>query len=220
MIYEGFDAKIIVAVLKKHYMNDGKTDMTVHHRNLMTLAMLATMRGSKLIKISGKSSNEVKEFIKTMQPLYKILSKKPESNTDITMLRIAAVMAAPVIRAVAAGRVTFDTLVYPKSIHNDFPKCMCVSTFGSLIPKTTLPKEDADLLSEAFSWHQHLFDEIINPNPRDRSTRVKIAQFVTIQINSTIYPDNTRIALQLVVSIISTAKRFTTWRNIRFSRIS
>nr|WVD52800.1 nucleocapsid [Wugcerasp virus 12] len=201
MAYQGFDAKTILAVLQK-YANDAGLTAEDHKRNLKTLAVLATMRGSKMTNIINKSLEASKAWMTQMISTYKIISKKPTSNTDITLLRIAACMAIPICKAIHTGSIPIATTIDPNVVSHGFPKAMCLSTFGSIIPTECLSEDDTRLLGEAFGEHQYQFDRVINSKDGKFSSIAKIKQFLNIQMTSTVYNCNQRCSALASIGLI------------------
>nr|BEK62758.1 MAG: nucleoprotein [Culex goukovirus 1] len=199
--YQGFDPSAFLAYLfavaKKAGINDAD-----HKRNLQTLAVLGTMRGGKAKKIAEKSTPETKRWLETMIQKYSISSGRPTSSKDVTLLRIAACHAAPIALGISAG-LAVKTTINPRSIHENFPAYMCISTFGSLIPVagTGLTTEDVRLISDAFTYHQMLFDRVINP--RTPNSRETLKSYVDIQYTSGLYEPEVRLQVCLKLGLIT-----------------
>ncbi|APG79304.1 putative nucleoprotein [Shahe heteroptera virus 3] len=194
--YQGFSPVRMLAILKNHAK---ATSEEVFKSEIITLGKIAMMRGSKLPKIQKNSTDALSGFMKNMIAKYKISDKRPDCAADVTMLRIAAVVALQL--AYLMKKDPYETAVKPSAIHPKYPPFMCLSCFGSLIPRTELEPTIIVLLSKAFAYHQFLFDSIINKS--QRSTISEIMGYVTIQMNSDLYPDSTRVAALRELGIIS-----------------
>lgn len=187
LAFQGFDPILLAAYLKKLATSKGISAQD-HSKNMLTLAIVGTMRGSKLSSIASKSSPEAKAWLGQMAGIYNIISTKPTSNISVTLLRIAAIYAGCIVRALSSG-MDIRTTVSAQSIHPQFPQCMCISTFASLIPHS-LSEDDGLLLLQAYLYHQYKFDATINTVPSSLS---KLEQYAKIQVMSVLFAEETRV---------------------------
>lgn len=201
MEYQGFDPLSFMANLFA-IARTRKIDDAIHHKNMKTLAVLGTMRGSKITKIIEKSTGNTAAWLTTMQTTYGILNTKPTKADHVTLLRIAACHAASIIGGIHAG-TPIKTTITPSAIHSDFPAYMCVSTFGSVVPSESIKEEDKMLIVRAFMWHQHLFDKVINP--KNNSPKQKLMTYFDVQFTSGLYTEEQRVALLKKIGLITAA---------------
>lgn len=200
MQYQGFDPKALLAhiyALAREAERDVKKD-------LMTMAVIGTMRGSNLKTIKGKSSAELVSFLNDMVTVYGLAGGRPASAKTVTLIRVSALMAAPIAKAIHVGNLAIPTTISPTSIAPGFPAAMCIPTFGSLIPpiSATIPEVDVTLIRDAFAYHQVKFDAVINSNKRERTSLDKIFKYIEIQYNSQLYSEADRIKVLKAIGIL------------------
>ncbi|DAZ90965.1 nucleocapsid protein [Ceraphron bunya-like virus] len=191
--YQGFDPSIIIACMSKRGKAAGHGAEEIK-KNIQLLAIVGTLRGGNFPEIIKRSSIAIKEKLESLKKTYNIFSGPPKSNEDVTLLRLAAVLAPPIILSVSKGKLSLPTAVMPESLHDDFPKFMCNPNFGCLIPddEDKLKKDHLKYITGAFAQHQRLFDRIINSKKGDYATKDRIKQFITIQIASKLVAPRSR----------------------------
>nr|AIE17364.1 nucleocapsid protein [Gouleako virus] len=202
--YQGFDPyaflSYLFAVAKKAGIGEAE-----HTKHLQTLAVLGTMRGGKAKKIAEKSTPETKRWLESMIQKYSITSGRPTGSKDVTLLRIAACHAAPIAIGISTG-LAVKTTINPRSMHENYAPYMCLSTFGSLIPVvgTGLSSDDVRLISDAFTYHQRLFDRVINP--RAPNSKETLKSYVDIQYMSGLYEPEMRLQVCMKLGLITGAR--------------
>jgi len=202
MEYQGFDPLLLLNHMKERSKQAGGD----FKKDVMTMAVIGTMRGSQVMKIKNKSTKDLIAVLDKMIRIYGLTSGTPKTNTTVTLIRVAACMARPLSLGLFRGTLNIRTTVEPSSVSDGFPKCMCLSTFGSLIPapgKGSITIEETTILLRAFSYHQYRFDEIINSRgARGKTTVEMIGNFVNIQHQSTLYTQEDRLAHCVDVGIL------------------
>lgn len=202
LAYQGFDPEVLLKVLAIRARTN-KVTSEEHRRNLRTLALIGTMRGSKIETITHKSTDELKQFLSTTTRIYALKSGKPQTNNDATLLRIAAIFAGPLVTAIAANSITITTTINPESIAPGYPKFMCLSTFGALLPSLSDLKEgDGNILAGAFAEHQYQFDRVINSKSQNFSPIDTIRNFISIQQASALYSPDSRLTILTKINLI------------------
>lgn len=192
LAYEGFNPIKLMAILQKRAEAAGIDDATFK-KDMRTLSMIGTMRGSKTQEIVKKSADALKTYLEGKIKTYMIVGGKPTSGEDATLLRIAAMLAGPICIALSNKNKNITPTVNPSSVCPDFPRAMCLATFGSLIPDSGLEESEIKILTGAFSEHQYHFDRIINSKTKRYSTKTQIEQYIVIQYNSPIYTNAKRL---------------------------
>lgn len=202
MEYQGFDPLLLLNHMKEKSTQAGSD----FKKDVMTMAVIGTMRGSQVMKIKNKSTKELIAVLDNMVKIYGLTSGTPKTNTTVTLIRVAACMARPLSLGLFRGTLNIRTTVEPSSISDGFPKCMCLSTFGSLIPTPgtgSITPEENTILLKAFSYHQYRFDEIINSRgARGKTTVEMIGNFVSVQYQSTLYTQHDRLAHCVSVGVL------------------
>ncbi|AHH60919.1 nucleocapsid [Cumuto virus] len=202
LAYQGFDPVYLMQVLA-YRARDAKISAVNHKSNLRTLALIGTMRGSKIETISGRSGQELKDFLVKMVRDYKLKSGRPTSNQDATLLRIAAIYAAPLAIAIKNNAVSITTTIAPNNVAPGYPRFMCLSTFGALIPSAESMREgEQALIAGAFAEHQALFDRVINSRTKNYSPKDVIKNYIQIQQLSALYSEGDRIKTLLALGLI------------------
>lgn len=200
MNFQGFDPKMLVAKLRGIALAKN-IESRDHLSNLMTLATLGTMRGNKIGKICKRSKPETKTFLTNMQSVYG-LKESVRDPLDITLIRISGLLAGAMAKSIASGRAV-TLAVGPEEMAPGYPRCMCLSTFGSLIPmpNARFPQDEFDLLRDSFIVHQCLFDRVIN-SPEKRSNLENVAKYADIQIRSDFYTQASRFEILVKCGVI------------------
>jgi len=202
MEYQGFDPLLLLNHMKERSTKAGGD----FKKDVMTMAVIGTMRGSQVMKIKNKSTKDLITVLDNMVKIYGLTSGTPKTNTTVTLIRVAACMARPLSMGLYRGTLNIRTTVDPSSISDGFPKCMCLSTFGSLIPAPgtgSITLEENTILLKAFSYHQYRFDEIINSRgPRGKTTVEMIGNFVNVQYQSTLYTQLDRLTHCVSIGIL------------------
>lgn len=202
MEYQGFDPLLLLNHMKEKSTQGGGD----FKRDVMTMAVIGTMRGSQVMKIKNKSTKDLVAVLDKMAKIYGLTSGTPKTNTTVTLIRVAACMARPLSLGLHRGTLNIRTTVDPSLVSDGFPKCMCLSTFGSLIPApgaNSIAPEHTNILLKAFSYHQYKFDEIINSRGAKGKTNIEvIGNFVNIQHQSTLYKQLDRLAHCVEVGIL------------------
>lgn len=190
--YQGFQPLVLMEILMK-LSHDKKISKEEFKKDLMTMAVIGTFRGSNLEKIKKKSSAQLRDFLAYCQTSYGLQAKPQNSNATVTLARIAAMMARQVSSGYYRQVLRLPTVVDMTVVMPGMavPRALCLSTFGSLIPQNTLPVDQKDLLIHAFCLHQYHFDRVIAPQRAPDSAAVM--QYVLIQMRSNLYSEEDRV---------------------------
>nr|QXV86662.1 MAG: nucleocapsid [Tibet bird virus 2] len=193
--YQGFDPIRIYKLLAERAAVR-KLTAKEHSNNIKSLAVLGTMRGSNIDRIRKSSLDEAVEWLEQMMSIYNIVPGTPKTNKDITIMRIAAISANMMVKGIAKGTWIIPTTIDAGDIAEGFPKCMCISNFGAMIPTRGSGVSDPDLLliKQAFAFHQYTFDRVINSKkPKAQSNRLRILNFINIQAANKLFSNEHRI---------------------------
>lgn len=202
MEYQGFEPNALLRHLEERRRAQNIGD-AVHRRSLFTLAILGTVRGSNLEKITQKSTDALRAFLQPLVQTYGLVSRPGARNNAPTLVRLAACFVRQISLAIFTGNIAIVPPVTPEMLGGAgslIPRAFCLSSMGSLIPNAGLNPDDRGLLIGAFCYHQYCFDGIINP--RQRTPLAQIMQYVTVQVSSNFYTNQQRLDHMMAIGII------------------
>lgn len=206
MEYQGFDPIVLLNHLKAK-ARQGDRDF---RKDVMTMAVIGTLRGSQMVKMRQKSTQEMCQVLDKMVKVYGLTSETPKTNTTVTLVRVAACMARVISRGLHTGQLSIRTTVDPASVCEGYPEAMSISTFGSLIPmpgEGSISAVDSELMFSAYCYHQYRFDETINSKAtRHKTTIETIRNYARIQQHSSLYPNSVRLIHCKTVGLIEKRK--------------
>lgn len=202
MEYQGFDPVVLLNHLKaKAIQGNGN-----FRKDVMTMAVIGTLRGSQMVKMRQKSTLELCQVLDRMVKTYGLTSETPKTNTTVTLVRVAACMARVISKGLHSGKLSIRPTVDPASVCDGFPKAMSISTFGSLIPIPgvgSITTVDSELMFAAYCYHQYRFDETINSKATRQKTPIEtIRNYARVQQHSSLYPNHTRLSHCTTIGLI------------------
>lgn len=173
-------------------------------KDLFQLAVIGTFRGNNVERIQNRATDGLQRFMQSCVTNYGLVSKAGNSNTTVTLARVAACLAREVGIAYFKRIITLDSVVSTtRTIPNmTMPKPLCLSTYGALIPaENSMAAEQIEMLEKAYCYHQYLFNGIITRGAR--VDKAVVSGYAMIQKNSQLYSPEERIAYNTTVGLIA-----------------
>lgn len=175
--------------------NEIKSDMVM-------MGILGTFRGSNVPKIMNNSSPEMKAFLSKCVRQYDLKQHPDQSNSTVTLLRLAACFADKIGVLLFEGHISLQPPVNVSAIIKaNVPLQMTLSTYGSLVPPDSrMVPQYKKVLRKAFAYVQYLFDCMIKGE--EEADVGNVWKYCDIQFGSKRYLEEARIAYNEKVGII------------------
>jgi hypothetical protein len=163
--YQGYDPRKFLLMMAKMYTSKVGSGASKNgfQTDLRELAVLFCLRGTRIEKMYGKTSDAGRERINVLRNRYNIIQGTPTNNETVTMARIAGVMPLVIARTIDAMRQDPEMNYKPLGTLQTMP-----IAFHFTGAPAFFPEDDHKLFNLWVEWSFTFSDQVKKPQSREK----------------------------------------------------